>query len=293
MLRPRSLIRGRRSESHRGKSRGSRTKIHIPGNAAQSKAERHFLCPVEILTVASSANPPYIAVLFSKTMSNLHRHLYYQSDALVAPALVQRCFIHEGKPVAILDTALFHPQGGGQPADTGWLNATPVLDAQLVNGEIWLWLAETIDIKTVRQSIDAGRRQLHSLLHSAGHLLGNAGQALGLQPIKAEHWPNKCKVAFRETAERDIDIDAIQTAVDTILANPLERVIVINNHLRTVGFGSLPSFPCGGTHVASTTEIAKINISKLKRKNGECSISYTAERSINERASCIQAPPNC
>jgi alanyl-tRNA synthetase len=207
------------------------------------------------------------------------RRFYYESDDLEGTAVVQRCFIHEDKFVAILDTTLFHPQGGGQLADTGWLNDTPVVDAKLVQDEVWLWLAMEINIGEVNQRVNAKRRYHHSLLHSAGHLLGNAGQALGLIPVKAHHWPNECKVTFRGTAQPVIDTNVVQATIDKMLATSMERSIVMSNGVREVAFGSLPAYPCGGTHIASTKQISKISILTVKQKNGEYSISYTAEPS--------------
>jgi len=211
-------------------------------------------------------------------MSNPEQtRLYYETDELEGAATIQRCFIHNGKPVAILDATLFHPQGGGQLGDTGWLNDIPVVDAKLVEGQVWLWLAIAIDIGDVNQRVNAERRHHHSLLHSAGHLLGNAGQILGLMPVKGHHWPNECKVTFRNTAQCVIDADALQTTIDEMLSTSMERFIVMSNGVREVGFGSLPAYPCGGTHIASTREIGKINILTVTHKKMECSIGYAVE----------------
>src|SRR2546421_11734062 len=35
-----------------------------------------------------------------------------------------------GRPAVLLDSTAFYPEGGGQPAATGTLNGTPVVDVQ-------------------------------------------------------------------------------------------------------------------------------------------------------------------
>ncbi len=39
-------------------------------------------------------------------------------------------------PAVVLYQTAFYPEGGGQPADKGFLNGSPVVDVQEVNGEI-------------------------------------------------------------------------------------------------------------------------------------------------------------
>lgn len=47
---------------------------------------------------------------------------------------------------------------------------------------------QPLPLGEVKIRIDASARQLHARLHSAGHLLGLAGEQLGWRPVKAHHW---------------------------------------------------------------------------------------------------------
>ncbi|MCD6624952.1 alanyl-tRNA editing protein, partial [Klebsiella michiganensis] len=48
--------------------------------------------------------------------------LYYTSDAEECLAQVVNCLSEaDGRYAIELDRTLFHPQGGGQPADRGWI----------------------------------------------------------------------------------------------------------------------------------------------------------------------------
>ncbi|PLO71613.1 hypothetical protein CWN49_09635, partial [Klebsiella michiganensis] len=39
----------------------------------------------------------------------------------------------------------------------------------------------------------------------------------------------------------------------------------------------MQSYPCGGTHVASLSELGKVVISQVKMKKGQIIVSYTVE----------------
>jgi Ser-tRNA(Ala) deacylase AlaX len=49
-------------------------------------------------------------------------------------------------------------------------------------------------------------------------------------------------------------------------AEDLPRHLTFEDGLRQVGFGSLPAYPCGGTHVASLSEVGSVTIAEVKIK---------------------------
>lgn len=42
-----------------------------------------------------------------------------------------------------------------------------------------------------------------------------------------------------------------------------------------VGFGELPAYPRGGTHVARLAELGDVVVSQIKIKKGQLVVSYT------------------
>ncbi|MGO2434818.1 MAG: alanyl-tRNA editing protein, partial [Serratia proteamaculans] len=44
--------------------------------------------------------------------------------------------------------------------------------------------------------------------------------------------------------------------------------------MRQVGFGELPAYGCGGTHVLSLGELGAVNITALKMKKGQLIVQY-------------------
>ena len=60
-------------------------------------------------------------------------------------------------------------------------------------------------------------------------------------------------------------------------AGNLPRQVAFADGLRQIGFGDMQSYPCGGTHVASLSELGKVVISQVKMKKGQIIVSYTVE----------------
>ncbi|GMH18785.1 hypothetical protein Nepgr_020626 [Nepenthes gracilis] len=117
----------------------------------------------------------------------------------------------DGRRALILDSTIFHPQGGGQPSDTGFITIPDdprfkfvVQDVRSRDDIVFHYgLLEDAEGCELDQKLDNGkeihlhvdelRRCLHSRLHSAGHLLDICIQNVGLghfQPGKAYHFPN-------------------------------------------------------------------------------------------------------
>ena len=53
-------------------------------------------------------------------------------------AVVLRVGTEDGRVFAVLDDTLFYPEGGGQPADRGFLGEVAVVDVQKRAGEVFV-----------------------------------------------------------------------------------------------------------------------------------------------------------
>ena len=116
--------------------------------------------------------------------------VYYASDATEGRAQIIGCRAEaDGRYAIELDRTLFHPQGGGQPSDSGWIDEQVVMTVATRGDSVLHIVEQPLPLGEVKIRIDASARQLHARLHSAGHLLGLAGEQLGWRPVKAHHWP--------------------------------------------------------------------------------------------------------
>lgn len=137
-------------------------------------------------------------------------------------------------------------------------------------------LSQLLPLGEVEMKIDASARQLHARLHSAGHLLGLAGEQLGWQPVKAHHWPGEGRITFASRNSAALpDASALLALVKAWQAQDLPRQVTFADGMRKVGFGELPAYPCGGTHVARLAELGDILISQIKMKKGQLVVSYS------------------
>ncbi|KLF16047.1 alanyl-tRNA synthetase [Klebsiella aerogenes] len=205
--------------------------------------------------------------------------VYYASDATEGRAQIISCSAEADGGYAIeLDRTLFHPQGGGQPSDRGWIDEQPVMAVTTRGDSVLHIVAQPLPLGEVELRIDAPVRQRHARLHSAGHLLGLAGEQFGWRPVKAHHWPGEGRITFAAGAGAALpEASALLAQVSAWQKQDLTRRITFANGLRAVGFGELAAYPCGGTHVASLAALGNIVISQLKMKKGQMIVSYTLE----------------
>lgn len=202
---------------------------------------------------------------------------YYTRDETTGLANVLRCIpTEDGFFDCELDSTLFHPQGGGQPADKGWIGDVPVLNVFNEGDTVWHRTELPVEAGRVSIRIDPELRATHARWHSAGHLIGYAGEMHGWQPVKAHHWPGEGRIIFTGThAGLAPDAARLEAQVSAWVADNLPRNIEFIEGKRQVRFGDLSAYGCGGTHMQTTGEIGRITLTNVKMKKGQLVVSYT------------------
>ena len=198
----------------------------------------------------------------------------------------------------ILDQTIFYPTSGGQPGDSGRLewDGGAIEIATTVKGEgadIILVPAEPALLPPVgtevSQELDWERRHRHMRVHTALHLLsvviplpvtgGSIGADKGRLDFDMPDAPED-KDALMETLNKIIvrdlsitedwitheELDANLGLVKTMSVQPPRgsgriRLVRIGTESETVDLQ-----PCGGTHVARTSEIGRVRIGKVEKK---------------------------
>lgn len=208
-------------------------------------------------------------------MYTMTERLFFTHDHLTAELEVLSCTPHEEQFAVILQSTIFHPQGGGQPFDTGWLGDSQVLRVTQDATHVVHYVNQPLEPGPITARVDASRRALHTRLHSAGHLIGNAGERLGWMLIKAHHWPGEGKITFiRGEAAQEMDAQVLQQLVNQWIAADYPRHMTLEEGTREVGFGELPAYACGGTHVQALSELGQVTILALSEKKGALSVRY-------------------
>ena len=210
---------------------------------------------------------------------------------------------HQGKDekgnYILLDQTIFYPQGGGQPSDVGIIKGNDfvaeVTFVKMIENEIRHYITSLdalINCK-VTLHIDQDKRLLNSRYHTSAHLLGNVVEVLypSLKAIKGHSFPGEAYVEFQGNSE--IDLSNLEEALNlAIKENHQTKIFAINpisfekqfyklpyaipgnKDFRVMQIGGFLPVPCGGTHLRVTSEIGKIEITKIKAKNDITRISY-------------------
>lgn len=207
---------------------------------------------------------------------------YLASDALSGEAEIA-LVVEAPQRGLVLSATHFHVQGGGQKSDIGMIAGRPVTGiARAETGGILHVMEDVSGLcvgDRVTYEVDAATRDLHARLHTAGHLIAAVVEAEcpgGIIATQGHHWPGEGRVSFDRKAE---DTGALRA----LLAQRLEHHIKADETVRVIGdpytdrkvqIGNFEPVGCGGTHVASTACLGKIEIRKLTNKGGSLRISY-------------------
>ena len=212
-----------------------------------------------------------------------------------------------------LARTVFYPHGGGQAGDRGELllsdgRAIAIADTRKgeTPGEILHVLANPDDRAalvvgaTVRARIDAARRRAHMRFHTATHLLcaliphpvdgcsitaeyarldfhmtdplDKALIEAGLDRLVAEAHP----VSHRWIS--DAELDANPGLVRSMSVQPPRGT----GRVRLLEIAGVDLQPCGGTHVANTSEIGALVVRKIEKKSASTRRVVLAFRDIGQ-----------
>lgn len=205
---------------------------------------------------------------------------------------------HTQEGGVILDRTIFYAQGGGQPGDSGWLDwaGGTLAIAATVKGQgddIVLVPSEPAPLPPigaeVTQRLDWMRRHGHMRIHTALHLLsvviprpvtgGAISAAKGRLDFQMPEPPqdkHALEAALNALIERDLVVSEDWITEAELEANPaLVKTMSVRpprgqGRVRLIRIGHGPSQvdlqPCGGTHVARTSEIGRVRFGKIENK---------------------------
>ena len=198
----------------------------------------------------------------------------------------------------VVDRSVFYATGGGQPGDSGRIDwdggrmeiATAV---KVEGGGIALVPAEASAMPpvgaAVHQRLDWDRRHRLMRMHTALHLLsvviplavtgGQIGTDKGRLDFDMPEVPADVpalEAALNALISRDLAVTDEWITDEELLANPgLVKTMSVmppmgQGRVRLVrigdGAGLIDLQPCGGTHIARTAEIGRVEIGKIEKK---------------------------
>jgi len=209
-----------------------------------------------------------------------------------------RVVAHTPEGGIVLDRTVFYPIGGGQPGDSGRLewaqhSLTVATSVTVDDSYIALVPAEPQQLPPVgtevRQRLDWERRHRHMRMHTALHLLS---VVIPLPVTGGAITETRARLDFdmpevagdRTTLEehlnmlvdRDLEVSEDWITRSELESNPaLIKTMSVSpprgaDRVRLIRIGQgereVDLQPCGGTHVARSSEVGRLRLGKIEKK---------------------------
>ena len=221
--------------------------------------------------------------------------LIYLQDSYVKTFNAVVAGHNEQRNGAILDRSAFYPGGGGQPCDQGKLLAgeREYTVSQVKRGGLHIIEGELPPVGAeVQGIIDWDRRYKLMRTHTAMHILcgviwrdyqasvtgGNMDVLSGRMDFEFERLAPaviaeiEVKINQEVAAARDLSIQVLPREeafqIPDLIRTKINLLPASIKEVRTVEIDGLDLQADGGTHVANTSEVGTIKISKYKSKGG-------------------------
>jgi len=215
------------------------------------------------------------------------KRLYYTDSYLTQfEAIVLHQVTDQDHPAVVLDQSAFYPTGGGQPHDTGTLNAIPVIDVVKDEGQdqVIHLLEAPLQAEAVVGQVDWPRRFDLMQQHSGQHILSQAilqtteAATVGFHLSRDYATIDIAQADLSEKSLKQAELLANQIIYDNRavtarfvsrqeLANlPLRKQPAVEGPIRVVSIQDFDWSACGGTHVSQTGEVGVIKIIKSERR---------------------------
>ena len=217
---------------------------------------------------------------------------------------VERSEQWDGAPCVILHDTLLYPEGGGQPADHGWINGVAVRQVVKDGDLIRHLLDEPVPCGPAVVELDWHRRFDHMQQHTAQHLLtalaqdrlGWATTAFHLGEIVSDielQVSDPTLATLEQLSEMATTVirEARPVAVRWVTRDeakelgPRTRGLPegLSGPLRLVEITGLDCTTCGGTHVSCTAELETIALVGQEPMRGGTRVYFIAGGRVRRR----------
>ena len=203
-----------------------------------------------------------------------------------------------------LDDTILYPEGGGQPADHGWLDEIFVTDVQHRDGQIRHYVEAPVSQGPKRLRLDWQRRVDHMQQHTAQHLItAIAADAFG--------WLTTSFHLGSETSDIELDVDMLAStdleALEDRVMEAVRAALPVTSRreapeeldslavrtrglpeghvgdVRLVEIQGIDLNTCGGTHLASTAEIEAVKLLDTEPMRGGTRLVWIAGGRMRRR----------
>lgn len=212
----------------------------------------------------------------------------YEEDAYNREfeAVVMSCSKDKDRYLISLDRTVFYPEGGGQPADTGYIAGIHVTDTQEKDGIVYHYTEESLEpgIK-VHGSIDWERRFSNMQQHTGEHIISgiivqmsgfdNVGFHIGSEFVTLDYNGPLTSEELLEAERRanmaiydNLPVHVRDYNNDELIGLNYRSKKEIEGRVRIVEVPGCDRCACCGTHVRSTGEVGIIKVIKSQKYKG-------------------------
>ena len=221
--------------------------------------------------------------------------LFYEDSHMISfSAIVEACEQVNEHYEAVLTRTAFFPEGGGQYADTGFIDGVRVLDVQEKNGKIYHTVEQALPVgKEVTGEIDWEERFSKMQNHSGEHIISglvhkhfgynNVGFHMGKDAITMDFNGVITKEQLKEIEKQANAIVYQNLPIETLYPTKgeLEELVYrskieIEGQVRIVRIPDCDVCACCAPHCKTTGEIGTIKLVGMQNYKGGVRISMLA-----------------
>ncbi|MFI5166877.1 MAG: alanyl-tRNA editing protein [Thermoanaerobaculales bacterium] len=241
------------------------------------------------------------------------QHVFsYESDPYLRELTteVRETGVEGDRPFAVLADTILYPEGGGQPADHGFIGEIAVLDVQRRETVIRHYLERPVKPGPASLRVDWHRRFDHMQQHTAQHLLSAVADDRFNWPTTAFHLGAELcdiELAVADLPGGELELLEEAVAAEIRAARPVTSRRVPPDHLarlavrtrglpaglvgdvRLVEIEGVDLNTCGGTHVRSTAEIEALKLLGAEPMRGGSRLHFVAGGRLRRRLAAHEA----
>ncbi|MFO8065420.1 MAG: alanyl-tRNA editing protein [Spirochaetota bacterium] len=185
-----------------------------------------------------------------------------------------------------LDRTCFYPEGGGQPADRGWIQDIAVQDVKKADGRIYHLLAEEPSGEIVEGRVDEEMRIDYMQQHTGQHIISAAMVEVGgYETVSVHQGEEYTTVEFSAENIPAEDLERAESLANEIVGEnrPVNTFHAESNQAGELGLRRPPKFDgtiriveiedfdrvaCGGVHATRTGAVGIIKLVGTERIRG-------------------------
>jgi len=199
-----------------------------------------------------------------------------------------------------LDRTIFYPEGGGQPADKGWINDIPVLHVEKRDGEVIHHLPQRPSGTQAVCRIDWDHRFDYMQQHTGQHILSGVmyrdfgyntvavhqGDAFTTIEIDSNSIPEEVIESIEdrsmEILRRNLSVETRWIKDQQVEDYDLRRKPKVSGDIRIVFIEDYDAVACGGVHTKTTGEVEMIKHVQTEKIRGRVRLYWKIGRRAYE-----------